>query len=96
MASSNLCPYMVRWITFPGQVLILVLQETPVSMVKSPPNLPTTLRMLSSSTGSSVSTKMPFAPRARDARATWVVTLLSLSGRWPILIIQIPAIFTHL
>ena len=44
-----------------------------------------------------MSTKMPLAPRAREQSATCVVTLLSLSGRWPIRIIQIPAmsLFAH-
>ena len=32
-ASSTLCPYMVRWTTFPGKSLISCFQETPVFMV---------------------------------------------------------------
>lgn len=91
-ASSTLRPYMVRWTTLPWKPRTLLLHDTPVSMVKSPPNLSTTLLTFSSSTGSSVSTNIPLAPRALELSATWVVTLLSLSGRWPILIIQIPAI----
>lgn len=86
--SSNLCPYMVRCTTFPPKSLTLSDHLTPVSMAKSPPNLFTTERIPSSSRGSGVSTNIPAAPRARAARATCVVTLLSRSGLWPMRMIH--------